>query len=267
MKAAELLVKCLENEGVDYIFGLPGRGEHRRDGCAARQPHPLHHHAPRAGRGLHGRRLRPAHGQGGRVPVHARPRRDQSDHRRGRRQHGPRAGGRDRRPRRHHADAQGEPPDSRSGATCSIRSPSTRRRSASRRSCRRSCARPSRWRRRKSPARPSSTFPRTSPRAWSTKQPIEVQTAYTSAPPEFKIEEAARIISRAKCPVDPGRQRRHPAGRDRFAGELRRGAAHPGGQHLHGEGRDAVLERAVARHDRLEGTRPAVVRVRARRMS
>src|SRR3954464_2811629 len=33
------------------------------------------------------------------------------------------------------------------------------------------------------------------------KSPIEVQTAYTSAPPEFKIEEAARIISRAKCPV------------------------------------------------------------------
>jgi len=24
MKAAELLVKCLENEGVNYIFGLPG---------------------------------------------------------------------------------------------------------------------------------------------------------------------------------------------------------------------------------------------------
>jgi acetolactate synthase I/II/III large subunit len=24
MNAAELLVKCLENEGVDYIFGLPG---------------------------------------------------------------------------------------------------------------------------------------------------------------------------------------------------------------------------------------------------
>jgi acetolactate synthase-1/2/3 large subunit len=33
------------------------------------------------------------------------------------------------------------------------------------------------------------------------KSPIEVQSAYTSAPPEFKIEEAARIISRAKCPV------------------------------------------------------------------
>lgn len=33
------------------------------------------------------------------------------------------------------------------------------------------------------------------------KKPIEVQSAYTSAPPEFKIEEAARIISRAQCPV------------------------------------------------------------------
>jgi len=24
MKAAELLVRCLENEGVEFIFGLPG---------------------------------------------------------------------------------------------------------------------------------------------------------------------------------------------------------------------------------------------------
>ena len=24
MKASDLLVKCLENEGVEYIFGLPG---------------------------------------------------------------------------------------------------------------------------------------------------------------------------------------------------------------------------------------------------
>ena len=33
------------------------------------------------------------------------------------------------------------------------------------------------------------------------KRPIEVQAAYTSAPPEAKIEEAARIISSARCPV------------------------------------------------------------------
>ncbi|VAW99140.1 hypothetical protein MNBD_GAMMA19-2360, partial [hydrothermal vent metagenome] len=24
MKAAELFVRCLENEGVEYIFGIPG---------------------------------------------------------------------------------------------------------------------------------------------------------------------------------------------------------------------------------------------------
>ena len=24
MKASDLLVKCLENEGVEYIFGIPG---------------------------------------------------------------------------------------------------------------------------------------------------------------------------------------------------------------------------------------------------
>ena len=33
------------------------------------------------------------------------------------------------------------------------------------------------------------------------KQPIEVQTAYISAPPDFKTEQAAHIISEAKCPI------------------------------------------------------------------
>ena len=33
------------------------------------------------------------------------------------------------------------------------------------------------------------------------KSPIEVQRAYTSVAPEHKIEEAARLISRARCPV------------------------------------------------------------------
>ena len=33
------------------------------------------------------------------------------------------------------------------------------------------------------------------------KKPIEVQKAYTSAPPNFKIEQAASIISQAKCPI------------------------------------------------------------------
>lgn len=33
------------------------------------------------------------------------------------------------------------------------------------------------------------------------KQPIEVQKPYTSAPPNFKIDQAARVISEAKCPI------------------------------------------------------------------
>ena len=33
------------------------------------------------------------------------------------------------------------------------------------------------------------------------KRPIEVQKAYTSTAPDFKIEQAARIISEAKCPI------------------------------------------------------------------
>jgi acetolactate synthase-1/2/3 large subunit len=33
------------------------------------------------------------------------------------------------------------------------------------------------------------------------KKPIEVQKAYISAPPEFKIEQAAGIISEARCPI------------------------------------------------------------------
>ncbi len=169
MNAAQLLVKCLENEGVEYIFGIPGEENIDIMDALARQHHPLHHHAPRAGRGLHGRRLRPPHGPGRRVPDHPRPRRDQSGHRGGRRQHGSRPGGGHLRPGGDHAPAQGEPPDPRPGESLRARSPSTARRSGRRRSSRRSCARPSRWRRRRSRGAVSSTFPRTSPR-WPCEQ-------------------------------------------------------------------------------------------------
>ena len=82
------------------------------------------------------------------------------------------------------------------------------------------------------------------------KAPIEVQSAYTSVAPEHKIEEAAGLISRAKCPVILAGNGVIRQGRGRFAGELRRAHAHPGGQHLHGQGRDAVLQRPVAGHHR-----------------
>ncbi len=69
--AAELLVRCLENEGVKYIFGIPG--EENIDvmdallSCADQ----VRHLPPRAGRGLHGRRLRAAHRRAGRLHVDA----------------------------------------------------------------------------------------------------------------------------------------------------------------------------------------------------
>ena len=57
MTAAQLLVKCLENEGVEYIFGIARRGKHRRDGCLARQQDQIRHDASRARRSVHGRRV------------------------------------------------------------------------------------------------------------------------------------------------------------------------------------------------------------------
>ena len=47
MKAAELLVRCLENEGVEFIFGIPG--EENIDVMDALLDSRIHH-APRAGR-------------------------------------------------------------------------------------------------------------------------------------------------------------------------------------------------------------------------
>jgi glyoxylate carboligase len=64
MKASDLMVKCLEREGVEYVFGVPG--EENADFMLSledSEQHPLHPHAPRAGRGVHGRGLRPPHGQ------------------------------------------------------------------------------------------------------------------------------------------------------------------------------------------------------------
>ena len=80
--------------------------------------------------------------------------------------------------------------------------------------------------------------------------------------PTHKVDEAAKLITARQGAGHPRRQRRHPPGRGRLAGDLRRSAAHPGGQHLHGQGRDAVHQRALARHHRPEGARPAVVRLR-----
>ena len=72
--AAKLLVRCLENEGVEFIFGIPG--EENIDVMDALLDSPIKFvtDAPRAGRGVHGRRLRPPDRPRRRVHVHARAR-------------------------------------------------------------------------------------------------------------------------------------------------------------------------------------------------
>ena len=94
------------------------------------------------------------------------------------------------------------------------------------------------------------------------KHPIKVQKAYTSEAPARKIDEARQADHGRQGTRHPCGQRRHPPRRCRCAGDVRRGLAHPGCQHVHGQGRDAVHQRTVARHDRHEGPGPAVVRLR-----
>ena len=96
-------------------------------------------------------------------------------------------------------------------------------------------------------------------------KPIKVQTAYTADAPAAKIEQAAQIISDAKYPLIL-------AGN----GVIRQGAADalvtfaevlriPGREHVHGERRDAVLEPVLPRDDRPQGARLELVRVRKSR--
>ncbi len=73
-KGSDLLVRALENEGVDRIFGVPGEEnldvvEILRSSSHQARPHPA-----RAGRGLHGGDLRPAHRQARRLHRNARAR-------------------------------------------------------------------------------------------------------------------------------------------------------------------------------------------------
>ncbi len=94
------------------------------------------------------------------------------------------------------------------------------------------------------------------------KKPIEVQTAYTSTTPDPKIEQAAKIISERRFPIIL-------AGN----GVIRQGAADsltsfaemlriPVANTLHGEGRDAVFQRASLGTIGFKARGPAVVRVR-----
>ena len=93
--------------------------------------------------------------------------------------------------------------------------------------------------------------------------PIEVQTAYSSAAPDFKIEQAAKIISEAKFPVilaGNGVIRQGAADElVRFAEMLRIPVANT----FMAKGVVPFSKRLLARHDRAQGARSAMVCVRA----
>ena len=89
MTGAEMVVQALKDQGVDTVFGYPGRrgaADLRRDLPAER--HPPHPRAPRAGRRPRRRGLRPLDRPARRRPRHLRPRRHQRRHRHDRRADG-----------------------------------------------------------------------------------------------------------------------------------------------------------------------------------
>ena len=68
MKASDLLVRCLEAEGIHYVFGVPG--EENADVMMSLEGSDIRFvlTPPRAGRGLHGRGPRPPHRRARRSP-------------------------------------------------------------------------------------------------------------------------------------------------------------------------------------------------------
>ena len=62
---ADLIVACLENEGVTHVFGIPGEENIRLVEAISRVVHPVRADAARAGCVVHGRDLRPAYRRAG----------------------------------------------------------------------------------------------------------------------------------------------------------------------------------------------------------
>ena len=164
MKASDVIVRCLENEGVRYVFGVPGEEILDIIDSLVDSRIAVRAHSARAGGRLHGGRLGPSHRPRRRLPGHARPRRDQSRHRGRRRQPRPRAARGHHRPGRPRPDPQGVAPVRGhrrvDAAPDQVEHPAR----GLRRWCRRSSARRSSSRNRRSRARATSRCPRTWPR-------------------------------------------------------------------------------------------------------
>ena len=88
LTGAQALIKSLEMEGVEVMFGLPGGAHPAGLRPAHRLVDPPHPRAPRAGRRPHGRGLRPRHRPARRGHGDERPGGDQHRHAAVRRVHG-----------------------------------------------------------------------------------------------------------------------------------------------------------------------------------
>ena len=112
--AADLLVACLEAEGCEFVFSVPGEETlDLLESLSRSDTDPPHHDPPRAGRGVHGRRLRAAHGPRGGGHGHARAGRHEPPDRHRRRLPRSRARRRDHRPGVVRQAPQGGPPGRR----------------------------------------------------------------------------------------------------------------------------------------------------------
>ena len=201
-RAAELFVKCLENEGVEVMFGIPG--EANIDIMDALLESRIRFVTTRHEQGaafmadVYGRLT----GRAGVCISTLGPGATNLITGACRRQHGPRANGRDRRSGLD--QARGAKESHQILDLVNLFQPITKYSSQIREPdiVSEIVRKAFKVAQTEKPGACFIDFPENIAEAEvGNRTPIEVQAAYTSAPPEFKIAEAARIISEAECPV------------------------------------------------------------------
>ena len=251
---AQALIKSLEMEGVEVMFGLPGRRDPPGLRPADRLLDPPHPRPPRAGRRPHGLGLRARHRPPGRLHGDERPGGDERRHRAcatptwtrcrwcaspARSRTRSSAPTRSRRP-------------TRSASRCPSRS--TTGSSPTRTTSRASSVRRSTSRRRAGPAPSSSTSRRTSP-----TRPMEWYWPEVVDLPGYKptikghpkqVKDAARLINEAQRPVIYAGGGILNARASAALREARGGDRYPRRDHVDGAGRVPRRPRAVPRHAR-----------------
>ena len=244
MKAAELFVRCLENEGVEAIFGIPG--EENIEILDVLLDSKIRFISTRheQGRGLHGRRLRPPDRPGGRLSGDLGPGATNlvtgvadanMDHAPVVAIAGQSATTRMHKESHQHLDLVNLFRPISKYCTQVIEPETIPE--VVRKAFKQAQA--------EKPGVSFIDFPENIAEDGSRRQvPLKVQHRAAGGPAE-KIRQAAEIISPAKYPLILAGNGVIRAGPPSI-GPLRREAEHSGGQHVHGQGRDAVFASALA---------------------